>query len=228
MAAIRGVIFDVDGTLVDSNDAHARSWVDALKELGHDARFDEVRRRIGMGGDKLLPQVMGISSDSPEGERITERVSEIFMKQYLPEIRALPGAKELLEALHRRGIKIAVASSARQEKLRKLLEIAGGDGVVESATSASDAEQSKPDPDIVQAALDKLGLAADEVVMIGDTPYDIEAAGRAGLRTIAVRSGGWTDSGLAGALAIYDDPADLLARLDTSPLAEGAGGSPPP
>lgn len=225
MASIRGVIFDVDGTLIDSNDAHARAWVDALEEFGHKVHFEEVRRLIGMGGDKLLPKVTGISSDSPEGKRISGRCSEIFMKQLLPELRAFPGTKELLEELHRRGIKIVIASSAQEEKLRELLKLTGADGVIESATSSSDAEQSKPDPDIVQAALDDLKLPPGEVVMIGDTPYDVEAAARAGLRTIGFRSGGWTDSGLAGAIAVYDGPADLLAQLETSPLAGGAGGA---
>ncbi|WP_437646845.1 HAD family hydrolase [Sorangium sp. So ce362] len=226
MASIRGVIFDVDGTLIDSNDAHARAWIDALEEFGHKVHFEEVRRLIGMGGDKLLPRVTGISSDSPEGKRISGRCSEIFMKQLLPELRAFPGTKELLEELHRRGIRIVIASSAKEEKLRELLKLTGADGVIESATSSSDAEQSKPDPDIVQAALGDLRLPPGEVVMIGDTPYDVEAAARAGLRTIGFRSGGWTDSALAGAIAVYDGPADLLAHLETSPLAGGASAAP--
>lgn len=225
MASIRGVIFDVDGTLIDSNDAHARAWVDALAELGHTVQFEEVRRRIGMGGDKLLPEVTGISKDSPEGEKISARCSEIFMEQLLPGLRAFPGTRELLMELHRRGLKIVVASSAQEDKLRELLKLTGADEVFESATSSSDAEQSKPDPDIVEAALHNLGLPPDEVVMIGDTPYDVEAAARAGLRTIGFRSGGWTDSGLAGAIAVYDGPADLLAKLDSSPLAGGAEGA---
>ncbi|WP_437675714.1 HAD family hydrolase [Sorangium sp. So ce131] len=229
MTAIRGVIFDVDGTLVDSNDAHARAWVDALKEFGHTVQFEEVRRRIGMGGDKLLPEVTGgLESDSPEGKKVSARCSEIFMKQLLPELRALPGAKELLRALRDRGLKLVIASSAQKEKLRELLRIAGADGVVEGATSSSDAERSKPDPDIVQAALDGLRLPPEEVVMIGDTPYDVEAAARAGLKTIGFRSGGWTDAGLEGAIAVYDGPADLLAHLDTSPLAAGAGSAATP
>ncbi|WP_438006839.1 HAD family hydrolase [Sorangium sp. So ce321] len=225
MASIRGVIFDVDGTLIDSNDAHARAWVDALEEFGHKVQFEEVRRRIGMGGDKLLPEVTGISIESPEGKKMSARCSEIFMKQLLPELRAFPGTKELLEELHRRGIKIVIASSAQKEKLRELLKLTGADGVIESATSSSDAEKSKPDPDIVEAALGNLELPHSEVVMIGDTPYDVEAAARAGLRTIGFRSGGWTDSGLKGAIAVYDGPADLLAHLDTSPLVEGAEGA---
>ncbi|XYH97736.1 HAD family hydrolase [Sorangium sp. So ce1128] len=225
MASIRGVIFDIDGTLIDSNDAHARAWVDALAEFGHKVQFEEVRRRIGMGGDKLLPEATGISSESPEGKKMSARCSEIFMEQLLPELRAFPGTKELLEELHRRGIKIVIASSAQKEKLRELLKLTGADGVIESATSASDAEQSKPDPDIVEAALGNLGLPPGEVVMIGDTPYDVQAAARAGLRTIGFRSGGWTDTGLTGAIAVYDGPADLLAQLDTSPIAGGAEGA---
>lgn len=222
MAAIRGVIFDVDGTLVDSNDAHARAWVDALEEHGIKVPFEEVRRCIGMGGDKLLPAVANLSSDSPQGERISERCSEIFMQRELPRLRAFPGARELLQKIRGRGVKIGVASSAKEEKLGKLLEIAGADGLIEGATSSSDAERSKPDPDIVRAALESLSLPPDQVLMIGDTPYDIEAAARAGVRTIGFRSGGWSDRELEGAIAVYDGPADLLARFEASPLAGDA------
>ncbi len=222
MASIRGVIFDVDGTLVDSNDAHARAWADALQEFGYDAPFEEVRRLIGMGGDKILAKLAGVDKESPEGEKMSARCSEIFMKQLLPGLRAFPGTRELLEEMRNRGLKLVIASSAQKDKLRELLKIAQADDLVESATSSSDAERSKPDPDIVQAALDNLGLPPEEVVMVGDTPYDIEAAGKAGLRTVAFRSGGWTDAGLEGAIAIYDGPADLLARFGTSPFAQGA------
>jgi HAD superfamily hydrolase (TIGR01509 family) len=223
MTPIRGVILDVDGTLVDSNDAHARAWVDAFEEFGHWVQVEEVRRLIGMGGDKLLPALSGVSESSPEGKKIGERRAEIFMQRYLPALRAIPGAKELLRELRDRGFKVVVASSARKEELDRLLEIVGAGGLVEDTTSSSDAERSKPDPDIVQAALDNLRLPREEVMMIGDTPYDIQAAAKAGLRTIGFRSGGWSDTGLKGAVAIYDGPADLRAHFETSPLAGGRG-----
>lgn len=216
---MRAVILDVDGTLVDSNDAHARAWVDALAEHGHRVAFADVRRLIGMGGDKLLPKVTGLSDESPEGRRISERRSAIFIERYLPALRPTPGARALLERMRRDGLTLVVASSAKADELGPLLEIAGAKHLIEETTSSDDAERSKPDPDIVRAALEKTGCPPGDVLMLGDTPYDVEAATRAGVGTIALRCGGWTDDRLRGAVAIYDDPADLLARWDTSLLA---------
>jgi HAD superfamily hydrolase (TIGR01509 family) len=218
---IRGVILDVDGTLVDSNDAHAHAWVDALAEHGIDVEFEKVRSLIGKGGDKLLPEVSGIEEETPEGESISKRRGEIFKERYLPKLKAFPSARELLQRMRDEGLKLVVASSAKEDELNPLLKIAGATGLVEEKTSSDDAENSKPDPDIVKAALDSAGFAPDEAVMLGDTPYDIESASRAGVRVIALRSGGWKDADLSGAIAIYDDPADLLARYESSPLKKG-------
>jgi HAD superfamily hydrolase (TIGR01509 family) len=218
---IRGVILDVDGTLVDSNDAHARAWVEALAEHGIEVAFEEVRPLIGMGGDKLLPEVSGIREDTPEGEKIGERRGEIFKERYLPSLKAFPSARELLRRMRDEGLKLVVASSAKEDELNPLLKIAGASDLVEEKTSSDDAERSKPDPDIVKAALESSGLGPGEVVMLGDTPYDVESASRAGVRVVAVRSGGWGDGDLSGAIAIYDDTADLLAHYDSSPLKEG-------
>jgi HAD superfamily hydrolase (TIGR01509 family) len=214
--AIRGVILDVDGTLIDSNDAHARAWIDALTERGGRVSFDDVRRLIGMGGDKLLPRITGLQSDRPPGKQIVERRGHIFRERYLPHLQPLPGARPLLERLRRDGLQLAVASSAQEDELRPLLERAGVADLLEQRTSSDDAERSKPDPDIVQAALHRLRLAPGHVVMIGDTPYDVEAAQRAGIAIVALRSGGWDDAALAGAAAVYRDPADLLQHYDES------------
>jgi HAD superfamily hydrolase (TIGR01509 family) len=218
---IRGVILDVDGTLVDSNDAHAHAWVDALAEHGIEVEFEKVRPLIGMGGDKLLPKVSGIEEETPEGKRIGERRGELFKERYLPKLKAFPSTRELLERMRDEGLKLVVASSAKEDELTPLLKVAGAADLVEEKTSSDDAENSKPDPDIVKAALDSSGLAPDEVVMLGDTPYDIESASRAGVRAIAVRSGGWKDADLSGAAAIYDGPADLLSHYESSPLGGG-------
>lgn len=220
MKPIQGVILDIDGTLVDSNDAHARAWVEALAEHGIQAAYEKVRPLIGMGGDKLLPEVSGIEEDSDEGKKISQYRSKVFKKKYLPNIKAFPSVRELLERMRDEGLKLVVASSAKEDELKQLLEIAGATDLIEGKTSSSDAENSKPDPDIVQAALKDSGLSPDEVVMLGDTPYDIEAAGKAGIATIALRSGGWTDARLARAIAVYDGPADLLANYDSSPLSK--------
>ena len=217
---IRGVILDVDGTLVDSNDAHARAWVEALAQAGIPVEYEKVRRLIGMGGDKLMPEAAGLEEDSPAGKKIGEARSEIFKTKYLYRLKPFPRVEELLARMKDEGLRLVVASSAKEDELKALLKIAGATQFIEEKTSSSDADNSKPDPDIVQAALDELGLERDEVIMIGDTPYDVEAAARAGIKTIALRSGGWDDEGLRGAIAVYDAAADLLARYRSSPLAK--------
>jgi HAD superfamily hydrolase (TIGR01509 family) len=219
---VKGVIFDVDGTLIDSNDEHARAWVDALAEFGYDVPYERVRPLIGMGGDKVLPLLTGLSADDAKAKRIAERREEVFGERYLPRIRPFPGARELLVRLRQEGLRLAVASSSKKEMLKRLLSKVGAEDLLEAKTSSDDAENSKPDPDIVQAALRRLGEPPDRAVMIGDTPYDIEAAARAGLKAIAFRCGGWKDDDLRGAVEIYDGPADLLQRLDQSILAAAA------
>lgn len=221
---LRGVILDIDGTLIDSNDAHAHSWIEAMAEQNHHVDFDKVRPLIGMGGDKVLPEVLSISKDSPEGKKMEQRRSEIFQQRYLPNVRAFPHTREFLQHMHDRGLKLVVATSSRQEELNKALTIIGPhvSDLFEQETTSSDAPQSKPDPEVMDVALQKSGLQPDEVIMIGDTGFDIEAASKAGIKTIALRCGGWSDADLKGAIAIYDDPADLLAHYDESPLAQNA------
>jgi len=220
MALVHGAILDVDGTLVDSNDAHARAWVDAFRELGFDVPYDKVRPLIGMGGDNLLPVAVGIEEDDPRGERLSKRRGEIFKEKYLRTLKPFPGTRDLLKRMRREGLELAVDSSASREDLKPLLEIAQAADLIDSKTSSDDAENSKPDPDIIHAALKRLRMASDEVLMVGDTPYDIESAGKAGVRTVAFRSGGWTEDGLRGAIAIYAGPWDLHDRFDTSPFAK--------
>lgn len=209
---MRGVLLDVDGTLVDSNDAHACAWMDALVERDHRSPFERIRLLIGKGGDKLLAEVAGIDIESAEGRAIDDRRRAIFLERYVPRVHPFAGVRPLLERMRRDGLKLVVASSANPEELRTLLDIAGVSDLIEDCASPADAANSKPDPDIVQAALRRAELAAPEAVLIGDTPYDVEAARRAGVMMIAVRCGGWTDASLQGATAIYADPADLLAH----------------
>jgi len=217
----RGVILDVDGTLIDSNEAHARAWVDALAELALRVDVARVRPLMGMGGDKVIPILAGVDADSERGKRISECRARIFKEKYLPRVRPFPSVRDLLERMRADGLELAVASSAKAEELETLLAIARVDDLIETRTSSDDAEHSKPDPDVVKAALGKTGLAPAEVLMLGDTPYDIEAAARTCAGAIALRCGGWDDAHLEDALAIYDDPADLLRRYDSSPLGRG-------
>lgn len=213
---LKGVIFDVDGTLLDSNDAHANSWVEAFAEAGYDVPFDVVRPLIGMGADKLLPKTIGISNESADGKKLVERCSEIFQERHLPRLSPFPCARDLVQRVRSDDLKALVATSARDEQLTKLLKAAHVDDLIEERATATDAKRSKPDPDIVRAAIEESGISPKHLVMIGDTVYDIEAAARAGLRTIAFRCGGWTDDKLKGAAEIYDGPADLLAHYEAS------------
>ena len=218
MQRIKAVLFDVDGTLVDSNDAHASAWVRAFAEHGITVDPVSVRRSIGMGGDKLMPAVSDLQEDSPLGEKIAARRGAIFKTEFLPELEAFPGARDLVAAIKQRGYTAVAASSAAKEELAPLLKIAGADGLMDAETSSDDADQSKPAPDIVHAALQRAKAAPHEAIMIGDTPYDIEAARRAGVPAIAFRSGGWSDDDLKGAIAIYDGPRALLDAISDSPL----------
>lgn len=222
MQPVRGVMLDIDGTLVASNDAHAHAWVEALAEQAIQVPFERVRKLIGMGGDKLFPAVTSLRPDSPQGAAISRRRAEIFKERYLPQLRPTPGAYELVRHLKERGLRLGVASSAKKDELHALLEVCGIAALIESKTSTDDAEHSKPDPDIVQAALAKLGMPPTAAVLLGDTPYDVAAGERAGVAVIAVRCGGWGDADLAGARALYDDPADLLAQYETSLLSARA------
>lgn len=214
-----GVIFDVDGTLVDSNEAHARAWVEAFGHSGHAVAYARIRSLIGMGGDKLIPAASGLSAESPEGKAIADRRAAIFRASHLPSIRTFPGSHDLVQALKDRGFRLAVASSAQSDELEPLLAIAGAQDLIEWKTSGDDVESSKPDPDIVAVALGRLRCRSEEAAMVGDTPYDVHAAKRAGVACVAFRCGGWNDEALAGAVAVYDGPWSLLEQLDTSPLA---------
>jgi HAD superfamily hydrolase (TIGR01509 family) len=212
----KAVLLDVDGTLIDSNDAHAKAWVDTGREFGYDIKFDHVRWLIGMGGDKVLPEVTGLKEESEEGAKILARRGDIFREKYLPELKPFEGARELLQQLSSDGLKLVVATSASEEDLQGLLEQAGIEDLIDKAANSDDADESKPAPDIVEAALKRGKVTSSEAIMIGDTPYDIGAATRAGVPVIAFRCGGWDTPDLAGAVSVYDGPADLLARYSMS------------
>ena len=214
------MILDIDGTLVDSNDAHAHSWVETLREAGYDVPFGVIRSMIGMGGDKLLPAAVGIEVDSEPGKRLTERRSEIFRKKYLPNLQAFRGSRDLARRIKEEGLKLVVASSAGSDELESLLEAADVADLVEETTSSSDAKESKPDPDIVQTAVRKSGFKPEELVMLGDTPYDVAAATGAHVPIIGFLCGGWKAEELTGAVAIYAGPGELLEWYDESLLGQ--------
>ena len=209
---LSAVLFDVDGTLIDSNAAHAETWAQALTEHGCPRDAGQVRPLIGMGSDKLLPVIAGLEAESREGRTIAQRKQELFAER-LPRLQPTRGARALVAHLRERGKTMVVATSAGSEEMHAILRQAGVADLIPARTSSDDAEESKPDPDIVLAALRRAGAAPDATVMIGDTPYDIEAARRAKIDAMALRCGGyWPDGSLGGALAIFDDPEALLQR----------------
>jgi HAD superfamily hydrolase (TIGR01509 family) len=173
-----------------------------------------------MGGDKLMPAVAGIEEDTELGQQIATRRAEIFREIWIPRLQAFPSTRELVQRFAGDGFTLAVASSAKQDELRSLLDVAGVSDLIATRTSSDDAEESKPDPDIVQAALKRTGSAPEAAIMVGDTPYDVEAALRTGIRIVGLECGGWHRVDLHGAVEVYTDPADLLHRYETSVFAQ--------
>ncbi|GAC1356798.1 MAG: HAD family hydrolase [Ktedonobacteraceae bacterium] len=222
--AVQGALLDVDGTLIDSNDAHAHAWLQAMGESGYqNVSFEKVRPLIGMGGDKVLPEVLRIAKDSEDGKKISQRRKEIFKTRYMQTLRAFPHTLDLLQHMHTQGLKLVIATSAEPDELTALLQIIDPHAadLFADRASSQDAKASKPDSDVIQAAVQKADLSPQVLIMLGDTAYDIQAAAKVDIKTIALRSGGWSDHDLSGAVAIYNDPADLLAHYGESPLVRG-------
>lgn len=213
-----GILLDVDGTLVESNDAHASAWSEALTESGRDVSAVTIRPLIGMGGDKLLPR-LGIDPESSEGRAVSKKRREIFMERHVPRLSTTRGARELVARLRREGLRLVIASSAGEDELDAMLRQVGLADLLDHTTSADDADRSKPDPDIVHAALEKACLSPQTALLLGDTPYDVEAASKAGVDTVGLLCGGWDADSLSGAIAIYEDPSDILSRFTASPFA---------
>ena len=213
MLLSKGFVFDVDGTLVDSNDAHAHAWRHAFMEAGLAVGFEPIRRLIGKGSDKLLAELTGLDADSPRAKGLAACKTEIFTAYYLPRLKPFPHARDLLVFLSNHDIKLAVATSASPEELDALLDVVKVRDMLDVKVTGEDAGRSKPDPDPVSCALRKLGLKPLDCVMVGDTPYDAAAAKAAGVRFIGLRCGGWRDSDLQPAMGVYSAPADLLKTL---------------
>jgi HAD superfamily hydrolase (TIGR01549 family) len=217
---IEAVIFDIDGTLIDSVDLHAQAWKETFKHYGKDIPYEQVRHQIGKGGDQLLP--VFFSNDELErfGEEMEEYRGKLYKRDYMGRVRAFPRVRELFERIKADGLRIALASSAKSDELKVYKRIARIEDLVEEETSADDAEKSKPHPDIFEAALAELKLSdATRALVIGDTPYDAEAAGRAGIRQrIGLLCGGFPEKELraTGMVEIYQDPSDLLERYEES------------
>jgi HAD superfamily hydrolase (TIGR01549 family) len=218
----QAIIFDMDGTLLDSVDLNALSWHQAFKTFGYAVSFEQARSQIGKGGDHLLPTFLSEEEIADHGDAIEAWRADYFRTHYLACLRPFSAVPDLLQRLRASGLKIAVASSAKQDELDKYLDMVGIRDLVDVTTCSEDAESSKPSPDIFQSALQKLGVAPDRAIAVGDTPYDAQAAAKAGMRSIGVLCGGFSEQSLldAGCCAVYPGPAALLACLDTSPIMQ--------
>lgn len=221
---VEAVIFDVDGTLVDSVGYHASAWQDAFRHFGKEVNQQDIRKQIGKGGEFLLPVFLSREQVDREGKAIEKYRQQIFAEKYMSLVKPFPQVRELFERLladHRR---IALASSAKEDELQAYKRIAAIGDLLDAETSSDDANKSKPEPDIFLAALGRLGqVAREHVVVVGDSPYDAQAAGKAGMRTIGVLSGGFEREELreAGCVEIYRDPAHLLEEYRNSILVKG-------
>ncbi|MEU8136232.1 HAD family hydrolase [Streptodolium elevatio] len=214
-------VLDIDGTLIDSNYQHALAWYRALRSVGETYPVWRLHRLIGMGGDQLLTALGGEELERRVGDRARERQGK-EVDALLEEMAPLPGARELLLAVKERGHRLVLASSGQQRHVDAFLDKLDARGIVDDWTTSADVEASKPAPDLLKVALKKLGEPADaSSVVVGDSVWDVEAAKRAGMPAIVVRSGGFGDDELtrAGAVALYDTPGDLAQALDETPLA---------
>jgi HAD superfamily hydrolase (TIGR01509 family) len=216
-----GILFDVDGTLVDTTYLHTVAWWEALRQWDHDVPMVRIHRAIGMGSDKLFDHLLGKGHDRDSDAEIRTAHDSLYAA-YWERLRTLPGARELLRTCAERGLRVVLASSASERELAVLRRTLDVDDLIAAATSSADAEESKPEPDILQAALDQSGVDPQRSIFVGDSVWDVEAAARADLPCIGVAVGGTSADELrkAGAVAVYDDPAALLADLDDSPVAK--------
>lgn len=222
--APRAALFDVDGTLVDTNDLHTAAWREAFLHFGYDIAPGTIREQVGKGGDNLIPSLLpGLDGDS--GEEIDSWRGELFKRDYLPRAVPFPCVRPLFERLVGDGVRIVLASSSSKVEVDFHLNLIGCSDLVSAVTTRDDVESSKPCPDIFAAALAKVApLEADDAIVVGDTPWDVKAAAGAGLRTVAFLSGGFAETDLrqAGAAFVFGGAGDLLARYDRSPFGTAA------
>ncbi len=219
--SIKAAIFDVDGTLVDSVDIHAEVWQRAFADFGKKTDFAKVRSQIGKGSDTLMPEFLTPEELKAEGKKLSEHRSKLFKTEYMDRVKPFPKVAELFRRMRDAGLKIVLASSGKPEEVQHYEKLCGLEDLVDAETSSADAEKSKPHGDIFSAALERLGnMAPADALVVGDTPWDAEAAAKAGLKTVGLRCGGFAEQDLrkAGVIAVYQDPAELLEKFDNSPF----------
>lgn len=218
------VLFDIDGTLMDTVYLHTVAWSEALRQQGAGVAMSRIHRSIGMGSDHLLDALLGEERDR-SGDEALSAAHDTLYAQHWSRLAPLPGAHDLLLACAVRGWQVVLASSAKEKEAEVMIRALDAGDAISAVTTASDVESSKPAPDLVEQALEKAGVPAERAVFVGDAAWDGKAAGRAGVRCLGVLSGGWSRQELheAGMEAVYDSPAELLARLDDSLLAAPPG-----
>ena len=217
----QAAIFDIDGTLLDSVDLHAESWRQVFLQYGKDVPFQDIRQQIGKGGDQLLPVFFSEEEMEKHGDDMEKTRSKLFKKEFMPKVRPFADVRPLFERLKRDGLKLALASSAKKDEVKHYAELLNIADLIHAGTSTDDAENSKPAPDIFEAAVKQLGgVSTGMTLAIGDTPYDAEAAAKIGFQTVGMLCGGFAEADLrkAGCIAIYQDPEDLLRRYEESPF----------
>jgi phosphoglycolate phosphatase-like HAD superfamily hydrolase len=217
LSSVLAFIFDIDGTLVDSNELHVDSWDRAFRRFGKQFPREQLRAQIGKGSDQYLPEFLTPDEIDGFGKALDDYRSDLFKKEYLPKVRPFPKVHELFQRIRDDNKRIVLASSGKKADTKYYIDFLKIDNLIDGYTSGDDADNSKPAPDIFAASLKKLGsISSADAVTVGDTRFDIEAARKAGLATIAFLCGGTSESALreAGAVAIYHDPADFLAHYD--------------
>jgi HAD superfamily hydrolase (TIGR01509 family) len=217
--AVEAALLDVDGTLIDSNYQHALAWYRAFRQNGIVLPIWRIHRAVGMGGDQLVPALVGRETDEELGDKIREDRDPLY-RALIGEVEPLEGAHDLMAELKERGLRVVLASSSPQDELDHYLDLLDARELADAWTTKDDVEETKPEPDLVVAALAKAGTSSS--VMVGDTRWDIEAAAKAGIQTICVLTGGWSEQELreAGAIAVFASMSEVRERLGETPLGD--------
>ena len=215
----KAVLFDIDGTLVDSNDYHVTAWQEAFAAIGLPLTREVIHAQVGKGADMLIPTLLP-NADHATAQTLTKVHGDTFKGRYLEQVKPFAGASELLRRVSHSGRRVVLASSASRTEVQHYVDLLGAADIVTASTSGDDVEHTKPAPDVFAAALARVPpLEGHDVLVVGDTPWDIEAAARCGIPAVAVRSGKFPDASLTQAIAIYHGAWQLLERFDSSPLA---------
>lgn len=214
MARTEGIIFDVDGTLVDSNDLHAHCWIEAFAHFGKRFEYGVVRHQIGKGGDLLVPDLLNAREMRTFGEKVKQYRTELYKKKYLPNVRPFLNVRAIFETLRERGIRLVLASSSNPDEVQYYTQLLGVEDLLQGSTSKKDAEHSKPSPEIFEAALGRIGTDAARTLAVGDTPWDVAAAHRIPLAIAAVLTGGFERELLTKAEFLFDDVGQMVREIE--------------